>query len=407
MSKGKMIIGNAHSHTGGGIVRLCADINNNGKNFTMTFDFPEKYGEYICMEYADPFVLMALEYAMAKQYDIECEQAMTEKLYYQLTNYFIPLLSENTKTFHKIALSAKTVPTPNYKATGVGTGMSCGVDSLHTVLKYKDFPMEKYKLTHLLFLNNGAMGDMDYKKSCNIFKLEKQHLQNASNELGIELICVNTNMVALYGEIAEHRANNNEGPKIASVVYAMRKLFSIYYIASTVGIERFHFSDSDVGYFAPFTAGILSSDVRFYVGDLDTARRIDKVKAIADNRVAQKYLHVNTVRNCGKCPKCIRTMAELWTLDKLDLFAEVFDIQNFKKHFFWRMSNYFSNKKEWDFGYAHEIIREAKNNGKDIPLVIFAVSFLILKPNKQIISFIKNTALGRQLRRIKHKYIKR
>lgn len=100
----------------------------------------------------------------------------------------------------------------------------------------------------MLFANSGAMLKNNYEDSKRVFDSEAICMQNAADEMGIELVKVNTNMMTLYGEIERHRANNNEGLKIAAIVYAMRSLFSIYYIASTVGIHEFKFSDYDVGF---------------------------------------------------------------------------------------------------------------------------------------------------------------
>ena len=343
------------------------------KDFILRIEVPEEYDEYLCDDFSDPAVLMCLEYGMAKGWDIVCEQPMSERLYFQMKQYFIPLLADNTRVFNKIELNAETLPTPSYKGEGVGTGLSCGVDSFNTILEFAKHPISTYRLTHLLFLNNGAMGTSDYEKSKDIFKLECEHVSKAASELGLEYIPINTNMVELYSDIWEHLANNNEGPKIASVIYALRKLFSIYYIASSVEIGRFHFSDKDVTFFAPFTFNMLSSDIRFYLGDLDNPKRIDKIKTIEGNPIVQRYLHLNPVKNCGKCPKCIRTLLELEVTGYLDKFNESFDLNDYRQHRIPRIINYFSQTKEYETGYAQEIINANKGKGV-IPFYVFPLS---------------------------------
>lgn len=258
--------------------------------------------------------------------------------------------------------------------------MSCGVDAFNNVLKYKDFPIEKFRITHCLFLNHGAMGVSEYKKSKEIFEKEKVHVTNACKALGLKVICMNTNMMELYGKIYTHRANNNEGLKTAATVYVLRKLFARFMIASTVGIDMFKFSDGDVGYFAPFTTDVMSSDVKFYIGDLDTARRIDKVKNIADNPIVQKYLHVNPVKNCGRCTYCVETMAELWAIGKLDNFKESFPINDFKKNFRRRMANYLTDDHEAEFGFPKETLVTAKENGLHLPIGTRFLSWIYYRP---------------------------
>ena len=62
--------------------------------------------------------------------------------------------------------------------------------------------------------------------------------------------------------------------------------------------------------------------------------RNDKIAFIADNELAQKYLHVCTRQetNCGMCEKCRRTLLALDAANKLDNFKAVFDIDAYNKN---------------------------------------------------------------------------
>lgn len=140
--------------------------------------------------------------------------------------------------------------------------------------------MDKYKLTHLFFVNNGQMGPIDYQETKDTFLIEKVHCMKAAEEIGLPLVCINTNMMELYGEIAAHRANNAEGLKMGAVIYGLRGMISIYYIASSVGLDRFRFSDVDVGFFAPFTANIMSSESCFFSLEILIIQREFKRKSI-------------------------------------------------------------------------------------------------------------------------------
>lgn len=363
------IIGNSYKEKEGKNVRLCADIDNCGKKFKMFFEFQAEYEDKICTEYADPFVLMSLEYCMAKGIDMRSMQEMSDTLYYNLTNYFIPILSKNTKTFKKINIYTDIKVAQNVNDGFVCTGLSGGVDSLCTIFKYIDYPITKYKLTHLLFANNGAMGSANYEESKKVFYEEAKKMLIIADELKLKLLLVNTNMMALYGEIEKHRANNNEGLKIASIVYAIRGFFSTYYIASSFGLDKFMFSDIDVGFFAPFTANIVSCEaVRFYIGDVDIDTRIEKTDIISKSKTAMKYLTLHPNGNCGHCPKCIRTQMGLYVLNCLDDFSDVFDTRKFQrwKAFLWGRN--IGNKKEWLFGYNQEIIRKSIQNKRWLPL---------------------------------------
>lgn len=386
-----MKISRCYKETKNTKIRLCADITDYGyPDKTFFFEFDKDYEDYLCTDYADPFALMLLEYCMATKQDLYCEQPMTDELYFNLTKFFIPILSDNTKTFNKIDIHTDAVEDSTSRRNGVATGLSGGVDSLHTIWQYKDYEIEKYRLTHLLFANIGSMGYGTQEETESFFNLEVVKMQAIADEVGLPLISVNTSMMDFYHKIKDHRANNNEGLKISGVVYALRSLFRTYYIASTVGIDNFKFSDSDVGYFAPFTANIISTrGTRFYIGDLDTSTRMGKVEHISDWSVPQRHLTMQPNGNCGKCSKCIRTQMELKAIGKLDGFSSVFDIEKFKREWAFLWAKNISEHKEWEFGYNNETINKFRENHKWLPIRcwIYAVFFWI--PAKSIKKWIK------------------
>lgn len=59
----------------------------------------------------------------------------------------------------------------------------------------------------------------------------------------------------------------------------------------------------------------------------------DKIEAIADNPIAQKYLHVcvETDRNCGRCEKCLRTLLSLDAANLLDNFKKSFNLDYYNQ----------------------------------------------------------------------------
>ena len=70
-------------------------------------------------------------------------------------------------------------------------------------------------------------------------------------------------------------------------------------------------------------------------------RRENKVKALSEFDIAQKYLRVcvKSARNCNICFKCIRTLLEIDMIGKLEEYRDVFDIEFYLKH---RVDIYFS-----------------------------------------------------------------
>lgn len=100
----------------GSAVRLAADVNmtnpNTGVNETRSlyFDFERKYEEYLCPERSDAFVMGLLSSAMENGYDIEFETPMTDRLFYQMNDDYLPMMAKYNANFpvYDVRLSGDT-----------------------------------------------------------------------------------------------------------------------------------------------------------------------------------------------------------------------------------------------------------------------------------------------------------
>ena len=65
--------------------------------------------------------------------------------------------------------------------------------------------------------------------------------------------------------------------------------------------------------------------------------RMTKLKKVVKYAPSYKYLNVclEDGDNCGKCEKCVRTLLGIDALGALDNYAEVFDIDYYRKHKKW------------------------------------------------------------------------
>lgn len=111
--------------------------------------------------------------------------------------------------------------------------------------------------------------------------------------------------------------------------------------------------------------------------------RFEKTKALADYKIAQKYLDVCfQFNNCGKCLKCLRTLVTLDILNALDNFRECFDIDSFKHNrvdaYFWLLRTADKNSLEDNAIYATDLLERAKKQ-KVIPVKSY-VLYYISKP---------------------------
>ena len=114
-----------------GKARLSADLDVDGLKTQLWFEVDEEYEEYLLYERIDAFVLGLMHEVIRKNHDIVSEAPMTRRLYFQLTNQFLPAYFKLNGGGFKIRCPvAEEVAHPK-GGVAIGTGVSCGVDSLH------------------------------------------------------------------------------------------------------------------------------------------------------------------------------------------------------------------------------------------------------------------------------------
>lgn len=257
-------------------VQLCADITRPAGEFTYWFEFPKEYEQYLCTERSNAFVLAVLEYAMVADCDIKCETPLDEALHYQLTNYGSKIISDNISFKHNIKIDVPYTTERIESAGAVGTGCSAGVDSFYAILRHLDPPEKAFKLTHLVIANNGAFALYGSDKSETHFFTQAEKLKAAAKALGgIPLIVVNTNADEFTSDIEKGKRNANSPIKLASIVYALQKLFSIYYIASSFTLDMFDFRAESYSALLYYSKLVSSPTISFYSSGTE-AKRIEK-----------------------------------------------------------------------------------------------------------------------------------
>lgn len=120
------------------------------------FSLPEKYEEYILRENLDAMLIGVLFYAMQHKEDIILSSPISEKLYYNLTNYYQHILALQIPYLHKINLYAPALENGllSGRSQAVGIGFSGGVDAFCTFIDHSNETiLEGFRLTHLTFHN--------------------------------------------------------------------------------------------------------------------------------------------------------------------------------------------------------------------------------------------------------------
>lgn len=312
-------------------VRLVADIDIDGQSHVVWAEVDKAYKDYLCYERSDAFVIVLLRYAIAHNHNIVCEAPMGEDLYYQINTYLIDAMVKWSNGMHRITISADIDTTDLPCAGKVGTGISCGIDSLHTIALHSDVSLMRHKLTHLTFNNVGSHGEGEHAKR--LYEERKKRAESFCKEYGYNLVEVNSNVM---DEIYQFHYFSHTFSSIFTV-YCLQKLYSIYYYASGYTINEFSIKNTeytDPAHYDLLLLNAFSTDKLKIYSEGMVYTRLEKTKTVVNYRPSYKYLNVcvRTANNCSKCEKCCRTLLALDALNKLDLYENVFDIQYYKSH---------------------------------------------------------------------------
>ncbi len=375
----------------------------NEKEFGLWFAVDEKYASYLCYETADAFVTALLWYAMATGSDIVSETKVSEKLLFSINNLLIPALCKESKGYNRISVKAPISREDYNMYSGVGTGMSCGIDSIYTLKKYQNHPIETFQLTHLTYFNNGAIfhpnSSKKQKYSLSEFynvtdSMSKEKINNSlmvANECNLPLVTVESNIDkdfyrGAYGYTAVYRN--------CACVLSLQKLFKTYFCSSAGWPDYFDLtlSEGSEHYELLLCQCLSTESCNFIISDFET--RVFKTKELSTYSAAMNHLDVCfNFENCGHCVKCYRTLITLDLLGNLDNFNKVFDVNKYKsnrnKAYGWLLYARLGNDKDDNAVFARDIYNLAKQ--KNVRFSFLSYAYMI-----------KNMIIG-LLVKVKHK----
>ena len=369
----RIIIGKPYIEQVNGNVRLCSKILENQNEYVMWYEVEKKYQKYL-INSADAFLVALFPYAVIHDLDIEINADVSEKLFYQLKNYQIPIMTKAFKN-RSIEITAN-LNSEIYKGTATGTGLSCGIDSFYTISKHIN-ECESFKLTHLTFFNVGASGDFGGDDSRKLFKKRIDKVRAFADEHKLEFVTVDSN-ISEYIKldfVATHTFRS------MSAALVLGKLFGKYYYSSGHSFNNSHINAKDCSTYDILNMSSFSTEsTQFYIAGIET-NRIGKIREVVEYEPSYDYLNVcvREEQNCGECEKCLRTLLALDALGKLDLYKSVFDLNKFyknKKKYLVFMLKKVHKKNE----YYMESYECYKNKGESIPLSVYIKSYI---PNKQ------------------------
>lgn len=211
-------------------------------------------------------------------------------------------------SFKPVSISAETGSTiDGTRRDGVGCFFTAGVDSFYTLLKHRD------EITHLIFVHG-----FDVPLANGVLRSQvAAALRSIAAALGKRVIEVETNLRDFSDRYARWDLHYH-GAALASVAHLLRgTLGKVYIAASCASSGLFPWGSH------PVLDPLWSGDGMEIVHDGCEATRLQKVLAIAACDTALRFLRVcfenrDGQYNCGRCAKCLRTMASLRLAGVLD-----------------------------------------------------------------------------------------
>ncbi|MBQ9743400.1 MAG: hypothetical protein IJV88_07095 [Ruminococcus sp.] len=380
-------------------VRLCSKIYVDDKEELVWYEVEEAYSEYLCYEKADAFVVGILPFAMAFGHNITVEGCpISEKLYWNMNQTFLPALAKFTNYYRRIELSSE-VTDMTFDAKGVGSGFSAGVDSFDTLLRNTNEKTKGFNLTHLTFFNVGACGSYGGESAEKTFKERTEQYQPLVEKFGLQFVKVNSNL----SEVLMMSFNFTHTYRSASAALALQKLFGKYYYSAGFPLNMFSFNPYSSAFYDLLNMQCFSTEsISFYVTGA-VATRLEKVQFISQHEETYKLLNVCNKNsfNCRTCEKCIRTMSELYSINMLDKYSEVFDVEYFRKHLAYNMAFVMSKSADGTVEalYFKNIINKIRENKLRIPFS----SYFIAIPLKIKFIAIATARKSKTLKRWWHK----
>lgn len=368
-------------------------INIDNKREKIWFKVDKKYEQYLCYERSDAFVIAVLNFAMRNRHDIICDAPISEDLYYNIDKYLIDAISSYNPLFYRTKIEANIATDTLPCAGAVGTGISCGIDSLHVLACQTNLRFKKHNVTHLTFNNVGSHGEGSHAK-----KLYQERLalpKRFAEEYGFEFVASDSNLMDVISQ--DHFKSHTYSSMFA--VYCLQKLYSIYYYASAgYRYHEFTLIDKETnssGSYEMLSLPLLSTkNLRIY-SEGEGMSRLTKLKDVVNYRPSYKYLNVclKTSANCGVCEKCVRTLLEIDALGKLEKYKEVFDVEYYKQHKQWYLTQMLMQIAQ----HKHDYFELYPYFKKDITLKIRLKAFKL----KDIIPYsMKQTMVYKRIKSI-------
>ena len=372
-----------------GKARVTAPVEIDGKIYPLWFEVADRFSDFLCADRCDAFVAGLFPLALKARQDIAFEMPITWQLKDGLEHDFIDVLCQHQKDLYRVRLIGEVCDPIRKSEDVIGTGVSCGVDSLFTIKRRLVDSCTDRK--RYLLLNN--MTDEDGDRQAR-FECLRENATSLAAELGIPLIISDANYSS--GEIPGLMAESRTTYCNLFCVLSLQGLFTRYFVASGGPVGDFSlylqngFWGTDCSDYDLLTLSACStSSLKFIVDGLED--RVKKMQALVDWPLAWNHLDVcfrhadgNRGNGTNDCPKCMHTVVEILAqggLPVLERFKNVFDVDYVRTH----MEEYLADIMRIRL-HGHEYGRElwpkchvAGFTAKDYPMAVLIVVRKMLK----------------------------
>ena len=383
-----------------------------GRDSLVWYAVDSCYGQYLCEETADAFVLLMLQLAMRSGQDLKVEAPVSARLLFNIENTLQPLFSKALPGFRHIKVMAQSVSDQSFHGTAVGCGCSLGVDSFSSLLKHlsSDVP-ENYRVTHLTLFNCGQLGDVDLCGAEENLRETLVQLEPFAKEIHLPLVSINSNLNELYVD-SDVRLLQSFVNRTLSCALALQKLFGKYVYASSYSVENFFMSERDESHMEAALVPLMGTESTEMILSNPAMTRVEKTEYLSRYEITHRYLDVcwaaqmkyggdrnsilfetKTKKNCGRCLKCMRTLLTLEILGRIDNFRNIFDIEEYNKRKKWYIC-YVAKRKDRDV-FSAELVDLILSNNYPIPFMAKVLCYEgwgwgLLRAGRRCLLFVKS-----------------
>jgi ribosomal protein S18 acetylase RimI-like enzyme len=279
------------------------------------FRFPGRFGDLINPS-IDPFVVALGPLASMLGEPIEVADPMSERLHAGLDEYWAVFHRWFPDRFARVTIRAPGYRAENIGQAASGSAFSGGVDSFFTLFRH----MREHERhpTHALRYGLFVLGfDIPLAEQRSYDEAADAY-EPALASCGVQLVRVATNL----RQFVDHAGwELSHGSALCGTALTLAPAFRRFFVPSSKSYTTLEPWGSD-----PLVDGLLSTDQCQIVHDGAAYTRFDKLHVMKDWALVRPLLRtcyetVDSLRNCGRCANCGRTMMVLAALGVLDEFV--------------------------------------------------------------------------------------